>query len=126
MEGTPVPILAMLLVGIAAGLLSGMFGVGGGIIIVPALVLLFGMAQHGANATSLVALLLPVGILGVLEYYRAGRITMENVWMGLLLALGLLIGAFFGAKLANQLPGSVLRKAFALFTGIVAVRLWFK
>ncbi|ABB24577.1 conserved hypothetical protein [Pelodictyon luteolum DSM 273] len=116
----------MLCIGILAGVLSGMFGIGGGIIIVPALVLLFGMTQQTASATSLVALLLPVGILGVLEYYREGRISMENVWLGLLLAAGLFAGAYFGAKIATQLSGTVLRRAFAVFTGIVALRLWFK
>ncbi|MDT9546430.1 MAG: sulfite exporter TauE/SafE family protein [Chlorobium sp.] len=119
-------ILTMLLVGSAAGILSGMFGIGGGVIIVPALVLLLGMTQHTANATSLVALLLPVGILGVLEYYKAGRISMDNVWLGLILAVGLFGGAYFGAKIATHISGGVLRKAFAVFTGIVALRLWFK
>jgi len=116
----------MLFIGIAAGLLSGMFGVGGGIIIVPALVLLLGMSQHSATATSLVALLLPVGILGVLEYYRAGKISVENIWIGLVIAAGLFAGAFFGAKIAGSVSGEILRKAFAVFIGIVALRLWFK
>ncbi|MCF8382543.1 MAG: sulfite exporter TauE/SafE family protein [Chlorobium sp.] len=116
----------MLITGLAAGTLSGMFGVGGGIIIVPALVLLFGMSQHSANATSLVALLLPVGLLGIMEYYRSGKITTDNIWMGLIIAAGLFAGAFFGARIATALSGDLLRKAFAIFTGIVALRLWFK
>jgi len=119
-------VITMLLIGSLAGILSGMFGIGGGVIIVPALVLLLGMTQHTANATSLVALLLPVGNLGALEYYRAGKISMDNVWLGLILAVGLFGGAYFGAKIATHLSGSVLRKAFAVFTGIVALRLWFK
>jgi uncharacterized membrane protein YfcA len=118
--------ITMLFIGLLAGVLSGMFGIGGGIIIVPALVLLLGMTQQTASATSLVALLLPVGILGVLEYYREGRISMDNIWLGLLLAAGLFIGAYFGAKIATHLSGTVLRRAFAVFTGIVALRLWFK
>jgi uncharacterized membrane protein YfcA len=116
----------LFVVGMGAGILSGMFGVGGGIIIVPALVLLFGMTQHSANATSLIALLLPVGLLGVIEYYRSGRITAGHVWFGLVIALGLFAGAFFGAKMATMLSSDTLRKAFALFIGIVAVRLWFQ
>lgn len=116
----------MLIIGLAAGTLSGMFGVGGGIIIVPALVLLFGMSQHSANATSLVALLLPVGLLGIMEYYRSGKITTDNIWLGLVIAAGLFAGAFFGARIATSLSGDLLRKAFAVFTGIVALRLWFK
>jgi uncharacterized membrane protein YfcA len=119
-------LIYMFSVGIAAGILAGMFGVGGGIIIVPALVLLFGMSQHSANATSLMALLLPVGLLGVIEYYRSGKISAEHIWFGIVIALGLFAGAFFGAKLAIMLSGSALRKAFAIFIGIVAVRLWFQ
>jgi len=114
----------MFLTGIAAGILSGMFGIGGGILIVPALVIIAGMTQQTATATSLIALLLPVGILGVMEYYRMGKIDAENIWFGLLIALGLFAGAFFGAKIAVGLTNEVLRKMFAVFIGIVAVRLW--
>lgn len=116
----------LLVVGVGAGLLSGLFGVGGGIIIVPALALLFGMTQQSAIATSLMALLLPVGLLGVLEYYRAGKISAENIWIGLIIAAGLFVGAYFGAKIATHLSGEMLRKAFAVFMGIVALHLWFK
>ncbi|MBF0587368.1 sulfite exporter TauE/SafE family protein [Prosthecochloris sp. N3] len=116
--------LWMILTGMAAGVLSGMFGIGGGVIIVPALVLVLGFTQHAANATSLVALLLPVGLLGVLEYYRAGKIGTDNIWFGLLIALGVFFGAYFGAKIAGGLSSEVLRKLFAVFLGIVAVRLW--
>ena len=101
-----------------------MFGVGGGVIIVPALVLLFGMSQQSASATSLMALLLPVGILGVLEYHRLGKLSTEQMWFGLAIALGLLVGAFFGAKIALGMSGDTLRWAFAVFLVIVAIRLW--
>jgi uncharacterized protein len=116
----------LLTIGIAGGVLSGMFGVGGGIIIVPALVLLFGMSQQSANATSLIALLLPVGLLGVLEYYRAGKISTGNIWFGIVIAIGLFAGAFFGAKIAIGLTNETLRKAFAIFIVIVAIRLWLR
>jgi len=122
----PVQVIGLLTVGVAAGLLSGMFGVGGGIIIVPALVVLFGMTQQSAIATSLMALLLPVGLLGVMEYYRSGKISGENIWIGLVIAAGLFAGAFFGAKIAIHLSSEILRKAFAVFMGIVALHLWFK
>ena len=122
----PIQLIGLLLVGLAAGLLSGMFGVGGGIIIVPAMVLLFGMTQQSAIATSLIALLLPVGLLGVMEYYRSGKISGENIWIGLIVAAGLFAGAYFGAKIATQLSSDTLRKFFAVFMGIVALRLWFK
>ncbi|NTU45090.1 MAG: sulfite exporter TauE/SafE family protein [Chlorobiaceae bacterium] len=119
-------LVALLAIGTFAGLLSGMFGVGGGVIIVPAMVLLFGMTQQSAVGTSLIALLLPVGVLGVIEYYRAGKISAENIWIGLIVAAGLFAGAFFGAKIAAQMPGDILRKAFAIFMGIVALQMWFK
>ncbi len=122
----PIQLIGLLLVGLAAGLLSGMFGVGGGIIIVPAMVLLFGMTQQSAIATSLIALLLPVGLLGVMEYYRSGKISGENIWIGLIVAAGLFAGAYFGAKIATQLSSDTLRKFFAVFMGIVALHLWFK
>ena len=111
-------------IGIFAGMLSGMFGVGGGVIIVPSLVLLFGMSQQSATATSLMALLLPVGLLGVFEYYRLGRLSVEHIWFGLAIALGLFIGAFFGARIALGMSGEMLRKAFAVFLVIVAIKLW--
>jgi uncharacterized protein len=119
-------ILPMLVTGILAGILSGMFGIGGGIIIVPVLMLVFGMPQLNATATSLVALLLPVGLFGVIEYYRSGKIPLENIRPGLFIAAGLLLGAFIGAKIAMYLPGKTLQKSFAVFLGIVALRLWFK
>ncbi len=118
--------IGLLGIGIAAGLLSGMFGVGGGVIIVPAMVLLYGMTQQSAIGTSLIALLLPVGLLGIIEYYRSGKISTEIIWIGLIIAAGLFAGAYFGAKIATNLSSDVLRKAFAVFMGIVALHLWFK
>jgi hypothetical protein len=115
----------LFIIGIAAGLLSGMFGVGGGVIIVPSLVLLFGMSQQTASATSLMALLLPVGLLGVLEYYRSGQISTEHIWIGLVIAIGLFAGAFFGAKIAIGVSSETLRRMFAVFLVLVAFRLWF-
>ena len=119
-------LIGLLAIGIGAGLLSGMFGVGGGLVIVPAMVLFFGMTQHTAVGTSLIALLLPVGLLGVIEYYRAGKISTENILIGLIIAAGLFTGAYFGAKIATHLSNDLLRKAFAVFMGIVAFHLWFK
>jgi uncharacterized membrane protein YfcA len=117
--------LILFVTGIAAGLLSGMFGVGGGVIIVPVLVFFFSMNQQAASATSLIALLLPVGLLGVFEYYRAGKISVEHIWFGLTIALGLFAGAFFGALLAIDLSSDLLKKLFAVFLVFVAIRLWF-
>lgn len=110
-------------IGLAAGVLAGMFGIGGGIVIVPALIILAKMSATSATGTSLGALLLPVGALGAWEYWRHGHV---NVRASLLIALGLFLGAWFGARLAIQLPPQVLRRSFAVFLLIVAVRLWVK
>jgi uncharacterized protein len=116
----------LILTGLVAGVLSGMFGIGGGVVIVPMLVLLFGYTQQTASATSLVALLLPVGILGVWQYYGAGKLSPENIKFGLFVALGLFIGAFFGSKISLASSEETLRKGFAVLLVAVAVRLWFK
>ena len=112
--------------GVAAGILAGIFGVGGGIIIVPMLVYLFKYPQHAANGTSLVALLGPVGLMGVVAYYRAGKIDASNIKAGLLIALGIFIGTFFGSQIAVAISGPTLRKAFAVFLIVVGMRMFFK
>ncbi|MEK6191098.1 MAG: TSUP family transporter [Chloroflexota bacterium] len=108
------------LIGLAGGVLSGLFGIGGGLIIVPALILLLGMTPKHAAGTSLAALLLPVGILGAIEYWRAGYI---DVPLALLLALGILIGAFIGARVAVGLPNELIQRAFGVLLVVIGVRL---
>ncbi|PYP70413.1 MAG: permease [Gemmatimonadetes bacterium] len=107
-------------IGLVAGVVAGVFGVGGAIVIVPGLVLLMGLPQHTANGTSLAALLLPVGLLGTLEYYKRGQV---NLAYAAVLAAGLFFGALAGAKLAGMLADATLRKAFAVFLILVAARL---
>ena len=120
-------IIGMLLTGLIAGVASGIFGIGGGAILIPILVLAFKFPQSAANGTSLVALLLPVGILGTLQYYRAGKIGIEHIRLGLLIAVGLFIGSYLGAKMAVHLSDRVLTKIFAGFLMLVALRLfWMK
>jgi uncharacterized protein len=108
------------LIGLVAGVVSGLFGIGGAVVIVPALVLLAKLPQHTANGTSLAALLLPVGILGALEYYRRGQV---NVAYAVIIAVGLFIGAFVGAHLAGGMSDTTLRKAFGVFLLLVAGKL---
>lgn len=111
-----------LAIGLGAGILSGLFGLGGGIVIVPALLLLAKMPAHTATGTSLGALILPVGALGAWAYWKAGHL---DVRVALWIALGLFVGAYFGAKLADLLSDVQLKRAFALFLVLVAVRvLW--
>ena len=112
--------LIPLLIGLAAGVLGGIFGVGGGVLIVPALVLLMHTSQHTATGTSLGALLPPVGFLGAWEYYRRGEINVTySLWIG----LGLLLGAWFGAYIAGHISDAGLRRAFAIFLIFTAIQM---
>jgi len=114
----------LLVAGISTGVVSGLFGIGGGVVLIPILVFLFHFNQKTANGMSLVALLLPVGFFGVLEYFRAGRITVEHVRFGLVIAVGLLLGTYFGARLATRVADLWLRKGFSVLLFILAIRLW--
>lgn len=115
--------LQFLALGLAAGVLSGLFGVGGGILIVPALLLLTKMSQHTATGTSLGALLLPVGVLGAWQYYKVGQL---DIHAALWIALGMLFGAWAGGAVAQDISGPTLRRAFAVLMAVAAARLWFK
>lgn len=114
-------LVVFLVIGLAAGVLSGLFGIGGGVLIVPALMLAARMQPLQATGTSLGALLLPVGALGAYEYYRNGHV---NVAASLAIALGLLIGVYFGAQWAQTLSPVQMKRAFAVFLVAVAVRMW--
>jgi uncharacterized membrane protein YfcA len=112
-------------IGVAAGVLSGLFGIGGGIIIVPALVLIARLAPIAATGTSLGALLLPVGALGAWEYYRRGNLNVQAaLWIAIGLFVGAWVGAWVGARFAQQLSPIQLRRMFAVFLAIVSVRMW--
>ncbi len=112
--------LIFLVIGLAAGVLSGLFGIGGGILIVPALLYIAKLPPIVATGTSLAALLLPVGGLGALVYYRNGDL---NIRAALLIALGLFIGAWFGARLAQHFSPLQLKRAFALFMLVVSIHM---
>ncbi len=103
---------AILLVASGVGILSGLFGIGGGALLVPLLVLLFGFEQHTAQGTSLVALVPPTGLLAFLEYYRANHV---DVKVGLLLIPGVFFGALLGSKLAQELSARRMQRVFAGF-----------
>jgi len=108
--------------GLVAGVISGLFGVGGAIVVVPGLVLLAKLDQHTANGTSLAALLLPVGLLGFLQYYKRHQV---NLSYAAIVAVGLFIGALVGAKLAGSVSDVSLRRAFGGFLLLVAGKLLF-
>jgi uncharacterized membrane protein YfcA len=108
-------------IGLVAGVLSGLFGIGGGILIIPSLIFFAKFPTKLALGTSLGALLLPVGLLGAYTYYRDGNL---NIRASLLVALGLFFGAWVGAKLAQHLSGATLQRMFAIFIVLMAIRLW--
>ena len=110
-----------IIIGLAAGVLSGLFGIGGGVVIVPALLFFAQMTPLAATGTSLGALLLPVGALGAWTYYQTGNL---NVRAAALVALGLFFGAYFGARIAQVLTPVQLKRAFAIFLVLIAVRIW--
>ncbi|MEO6330903.1 MAG: sulfite exporter TauE/SafE family protein [Ginsengibacter sp.] len=113
-------ILILILVGIAAGILGGLVGIGGGIIIVPSLVYFLSFSQKSAQGTSLGLLLLPMGILGVLQYYKQGHVDFKVV---IILAIGFLAGSYFGSKVALNLPQETVKKIFAILLMIVAIKM---
>jgi uncharacterized membrane protein YfcA len=113
--------LVYLVIGLLAGVLSGLFGIGGGLVIVPALVVLAKMSMKTATGTSLGALLLPVGLLAAMTYWRAGNL---EVRASLLIAAGLLVGAWFGARLHFEVGSQAVQRMFAGLLVVMAVRLW--
>ena len=113
----------LVLLGVLGGVVSGLFGVGGAIVIVPGLVLIAKLSQHSAHGTSLTALAIPVGIIvGALQYYKRGQV---NLGYAAVVAVGLVIGAYFGARLAGQIPDEMLRRVFGGFLLMVSVKLLF-
>src|SRR5579875_4059658 len=110
-------IARMLALGLAAGLLSGLFGIGGGLVIVPALVLLFGFPPKVAVGTSLFVILLPTGLLGVWEYWKAGNL---RAGAGLWIAVGVFFGAYVGALYAGSISQATMKRLYAVFLLIVA------
>ncbi len=115
--------LLLIAVGLFAGALSGIVGVGGGIIIVPAMIYLLHMNQMEAQGISLSVLVLPVGILGVMNYYKAGHI---NFNYSLLIAAGFVVGSYFGSKYALRLPVNVVKFIFGIFLLIIAGQMLWK
>ena len=110
------------LIGLCAGVMGGLFGIGGGIVIVPALILFARFAPHAATGTSLAVFLLPVAALGAWTHYKAGNV---RVGTALLIAAGVFLGSYFGARIATQMSPLALKRAFAVFLTLVAVRMWF-
>ena len=113
-------ILILGLIGSAAGMLSGMVGIGGGVVIVPALVFLLGLSQHEAQGTSLFILSLPVLLLAVVNYWKTGNV---NWRFGLVIASTFIVGAFLGSKLTLKLPEAWVKLLFGLLMAYVSIQL---
>lgn len=107
----------LLALGVFSGAFAGLVGVGGGIVIVPALVFLFGMPQHMAQGTSLALLLPPIGIIAAYTYWQKGHV---DVRVALLIIAGFLVGSYFGSKYAVSVPRVVLQRIFGVFLLFVA------
>ena len=115
-------ILGLLAIGLAAGLLSSLVGIGGGTVIVPALVIIFSMSQKMAQGTSLAMLLPPIGVLAVINYYKAGYVDFK---MAGVLIVAFIAGSYFGSKLAINLPDAAIKKIFGIFLMVLALKYLF-
>ena len=115
-------LIYLILIGLAAGFMGGLVGIGGGVIIVPALVFLLGMSQHAAQGTSLMMILFPVGILGVLNYYKQGYVDIKYAG---LLALGFFIGSYLGSKFSLSIPQLTVKRIFAVVMMLLALKILF-
>lgn len=110
--------IMFMMIGFMGGAMSGLFGIGGGIIIIPALVFLAGYTQHEAQGTTLAVFLLPVGLLAAMQYFKHGHI---HVFVALLICLGFILGSFLGANVAESLSSIALKRAFGVFLLIMSV-----
>lgn len=110
----------LLAIGLVAGLISGLVGIGGGIIIVPALVMLLGFSQKMAQGTTLALLIPPIGIIAALQYYKHGYV---NIYAAIFIIVGFVVGSFFGAKYLTNLSDVTVTRVFAVFLIIIALKL---
>lgn len=116
-------IITLVIIGLVAGIFSGMIGIGGAIIIIPALVFILGMSQHEAQGTSLALMLPPIGILAAYNYWKADAL---NLKYALIIASAFIIGGYFGSRIALEIPVENLRKIFAIALIIIALNLFLK
>jgi uncharacterized membrane protein YfcA len=115
-------LLIVIVIGIITGIMAGMLGIGGAIIMIPALVLMLGFSQQTAQGTSLAVMLPPIGIIAAFNYYKAGYV---NIKIALILAVAFIVGSYFGSKIALNLPQPVLKKIFGILLLLVAAKMLF-
>jgi uncharacterized membrane protein YfcA len=114
-------LILLLVIGIITGVVAGMFGIGGAIVMVPALVFIMGFSQHMAQGTSLAVMLPPIGIIATWNYWKAGQV---NLKFALILAAAFLVGSYFGSKLALNIPQDILKKLFGVLLLLVAAKMF--
>lgn len=115
-------IFLYLLLGLIAGIFSGLIGIGGAIIIIPSLVLLFGLSQHTAQGTTLALMVPPIGLLAAWTYYKAGFVDLKIAG---LICLGFFVGGLLGARYATELPGQFLRRIFGMVLLLASLKMIF-
>ena len=115
-------LLLLIVIGIITGFMAGMLGIGGAIIMIPALVYFLGLSQQMAQGTSLAVMLPPIGIIAAYNYYQAGQV---NLKFALILAAAFIVGSYFGSKLAINIPQPVLKKIFGVLLLLVAAKMLF-
>lgn len=115
-------ILGLLILGLAAGIISSMVGIGGGVVIVPALVFIFSISQKTAQGTSLAMLLPPIGILGVMNYYKHGYVDFK---IAIILCIAFVAGSYFGSIFSVKLPDIILKRVFGGFLLLIAIKYLF-
>jgi len=117
-----ITLLILVLIGLMTGAFSGFLGIGGGLILIPALIYFMGFSQHEAIGTSLAVMLPPIGLFAVYNYYQAGQV---NLKYALILAVTFMIGSYFTSKLALNIPANMLKKIFSIFLVLIAIRMFF-
>jgi uncharacterized membrane protein YfcA len=115
-------IVTLLIIGVLAGVLSGLVGVGGGLVMIPLMIILLGYSQHEAQGTSLAVLAIPVTFLAAYNYYSEGYINWK---FALIIAIGFVVGGFFGSKLAISIDQAMLKKIFGVILLIAAFKMFF-
>lgn len=113
-------LLILIVIGIITGVMAGMLGIGGAIIMIPALVFIMGISQQTAQGTSLAVMLPPIGIIAAYNYYKAGHV---NIMFAVVLAICFLVGSYFGSKLALTIPQNILKKIFGVLLLLVAAKM---
>ena len=112
--------ISYIILGIIAGILSGLLGIGGGLVLIPALVFIFGLTQLQAQGTTLALMVPPIGLLAAIRYYQSGNVKLG---MASFICLGFFVGGHLGANLVQNLPEPLIRKMFALFLLFVSLRM---